>query len=239
MAAADAASAGGAAIGTGLDADAFRKLYPEDYFKSFLEDGIRPDGRVLGRARPTTIGLNTISSADGSALVKQGETTVCVAAHACNEANRYMEHARRNVCLRRTQRRTLLRMRTHALAKASMGARPTHLHACVRMHVCSAIISTGPGPTYADSCPLEATHPHTHTGMHILQRTPRAVRAWLPMQVLAGVMMSIVQPGDGAPDAGSVTTSVEVAPFSSADWRPGRAPELVASVSEHLEQVKM
>eukprot|EP00955_Chlamydomonas_euryale_P005241 56164-Chlamydomonas_euryale.AAC.7 len=66
-----------------LDADAFRKLYPEDYFKSFLQDDLRPDGRVLGRARPTSIGINTITSADGSALVKQGDTMVCSCVEAC------------------------------------------------------------------------------------------------------------------------------------------------------------
>jgi exosome complex component RRP43 len=59
-----------------LEADAFKKLYPHDYLESFLKDGIRPGGRVLGRARATTIGLGTITSIDGSALVKQGDTTV-------------------------------------------------------------------------------------------------------------------------------------------------------------------
>ena len=59
-----------------LDADAFRRLYPDQYYARFLEDDIRPDGRTLGRSRATTIGLGTITSADGSALVKQGNTTV-------------------------------------------------------------------------------------------------------------------------------------------------------------------
>ena len=61
-----------------LDADSFRRLYPHEYFLRFLADGIRPDGRTLGTARATTIGLCTISSpgVDGSALIKQGNTTV-------------------------------------------------------------------------------------------------------------------------------------------------------------------
>ncbi len=60
----------------GLDADAFRKLYPDQFFARFLDDGIRPDGRTLGRSRATNIGIGTIASVDGSALVKQGNTTV-------------------------------------------------------------------------------------------------------------------------------------------------------------------
>lgn len=64
------------ASGAGLDAQAFRRLYPDLYLQRFLDDGIRPDGRTLGRWRATTIGLGTITSTDGSALVKQGNTTV-------------------------------------------------------------------------------------------------------------------------------------------------------------------
>ncbi|GAX85983.1 hypothetical protein CEUSTIGMA_g13399.t1 [Chlamydomonas eustigma] len=113
-----------------LDADAFRKLYPEQYFQRFLDDGIRPDGRTIGRSRATTIGVGTISSVEGSALVKQGDTTI-----------------------------------------------------------------------------------------------------------LAGVRTSLSRPLDSHPDCGALTINVELAPFSSADWRPGRAPELVSTVSERLHQI--
>ncbi len=58
-----------------LQADAFKKLYPREFFAKFIEDGIRPDGRPLGRGRPTTIGLGVVSTADSSALVKIGSTT--------------------------------------------------------------------------------------------------------------------------------------------------------------------
>lgn len=76
MAAAVAPTA--AATGTdSLDADSFRKLYPQAYHQKFLDDGIRHTGRIVGRARETAITLGTITSADGSSLVKQGETTVC------------------------------------------------------------------------------------------------------------------------------------------------------------------
>ena len=51
-------------------AAAFKRLYPDKYFARFVADGLRPDGRTLGRARATTIGLNAVSTADASALVK-------------------------------------------------------------------------------------------------------------------------------------------------------------------------
>ena len=59
----------------GLQADAFKKLYPKEFLARFTDDGIRPDGRPVGRCRSTSIGLNVISTADGSALVKTGSTT--------------------------------------------------------------------------------------------------------------------------------------------------------------------
>lgn len=59
----------------GLQADAFKKLYPREFLARFVADGIRPDGRPVGRCRPTTIGLHVISTADGSAMVKTGSTT--------------------------------------------------------------------------------------------------------------------------------------------------------------------
>ena len=58
-----------------LQADAFKKLYPREFFSRFIEDGIRPDGRPIGRCRPSTIGLDVVSTADSSALVKIGSTT--------------------------------------------------------------------------------------------------------------------------------------------------------------------
>lgn len=42
---------------------------------------------------------------------------------------------------------------------------------------------------------------------------------------------------DTAPDRGALSINVELAPFSTADWRPGRAPELISTVSERLCQV--
>ena len=59
-----------------LEPDAFRKLYPDQYYSRFLAEGLRPDGRPLSQARPTTIALGAVTTADSSALVKIGNTTV-------------------------------------------------------------------------------------------------------------------------------------------------------------------
>ena len=63
-------------VSPNLGPEAFKKLYPEQYYKKFIESGIRPDGRTFGRGRPATIGLDAVSTADSSALIKIGSTTV-------------------------------------------------------------------------------------------------------------------------------------------------------------------
>lgn len=56
----------------------FRRIQPHEYLSRFLAEGYRPDGRSVGNyeARQPAINVGSISSADGSALVKLGETTV-------------------------------------------------------------------------------------------------------------------------------------------------------------------
>ena len=61
--------------GNELQAEAFKQLYPEQYYAKFVNSNLRPDGRSLDNARATTIGINPIGTADSSALVKMGETT--------------------------------------------------------------------------------------------------------------------------------------------------------------------
>ena len=61
---------------SGLRASAFKRIYPEQYYAEFISRELRPDGRKLEEARPATIGVGTIQSADSSALVKLGNTTV-------------------------------------------------------------------------------------------------------------------------------------------------------------------
>jgi exosome complex component RRP43 len=62
-----------------MEASAFARLYPEQYYDKFLAEGARPDGRPLGRARPVSVARGVVTTADGSALAKVGRTT-CLAA---------------------------------------------------------------------------------------------------------------------------------------------------------------
>ncbi|XP_048774394.1 exosome complex component RRP43-like [Ostrea edulis] len=57
-------------------ADDFRTARPKEYFRNFLEQEVRPDGRELGETRTIVINIGCLSTANGSALVKVGNTTV-------------------------------------------------------------------------------------------------------------------------------------------------------------------
>ncbi|XP_054611887.1 exosome complex component RRP43 [Dunckerocampus dactyliophorus] len=54
----------------------FKTAEPLEYHRSFLKENCRPDGRELLEFRTTTLNIGSISTADGSALVKLGNTTV-------------------------------------------------------------------------------------------------------------------------------------------------------------------
>ncbi|KFV87215.1 Exosome complex component RRP43, partial [Struthio camelus australis] len=54
----------------------FRTVEPLEYYRRFLKENCRPDGRELGEFRATTVNIGSITTADGSALVKLGNTTV-------------------------------------------------------------------------------------------------------------------------------------------------------------------
>ncbi|XP_065856397.1 uncharacterized protein [Euphorbia lathyris] len=62
-----------------MEVDAFRRLFPLRYYERHLAESIRPDARRLGTARDTTVALGAVASADGSALVKIGSTTMLAA----------------------------------------------------------------------------------------------------------------------------------------------------------------
>ena len=64
-----------AAGGEVLEAEAFQRLYPEQYYAKFIEQSVRPDGRPLGRPRPASVGFGVVSTANASALVKLGSST--------------------------------------------------------------------------------------------------------------------------------------------------------------------
>ncbi|KAL4422267.1 hypothetical protein ABPG75_008464 [Micractinium tetrahymenae] len=76
-AAAAAAAPGGSEA---LQAEAFQRLYPDQYLAKFVAQGVRPDGRPLALPRATSIGLGVVTTADASALVKIGSTTVLAGA---------------------------------------------------------------------------------------------------------------------------------------------------------------
>ncbi|NXP67740.1 EXOS8 protein, partial [Chloropsis cyanopogon] len=75
-----------------------RTVEPLEYYRRFLKENCRPDGRELGEFRTTTVNigkcLRSITTADGSALVKLGNTTVIcgvkaeLAAPAVDSANK-------------------------------------------------------------------------------------------------------------------------------------------------------
>mmetsp|Transcript_63158 Transcript_63158/g.105041 ORF Transcript_63158/g.105041 Transcript_63158/m.105041 type:complete len:320 (+) Transcript_63158:32-991(+) len=65
-----------------MQAEAFRKIHPLQYHLKFLNQGVRPDGRGLLRARRVVANTRVITAADGSAMVKLGQTMVLVGIQA-------------------------------------------------------------------------------------------------------------------------------------------------------------
>ncbi|KAH9939311.1 ribosomal protein S5 domain 2-like protein [Epithele typhae] len=59
-----------------LKALTFQRLHPRTYLARFLAEGVRPDGRELDDWRDLSVHVGSISTADGSALVRLGATTV-------------------------------------------------------------------------------------------------------------------------------------------------------------------
>ncbi|XP_058831395.1 exosome complex component RRP43-like [Topomyia yanbarensis] len=59
-----------------MDLKTYKKIHPVKYYKDHLENNIRPDGREIGDLRPLAINFGSIGTADGSAIVKIGNTTV-------------------------------------------------------------------------------------------------------------------------------------------------------------------
>ena len=63
--------------GQTVSVSSFKKLEPEEYLRQHYQQGLRPDGRKgLTSLRPVSISVGSISVADGSAVVKQGDTIV-------------------------------------------------------------------------------------------------------------------------------------------------------------------
>ncbi|XP_002733208.1 exosome complex component RRP43-like [Saccoglossus kowalevskii] len=67
----------------------FKTAQPVEYYRQFLKKDVRPDGRELGEIRSTIVNIGSISTAEGSALVKLGNTTVIcgIKAELCTPTN--------------------------------------------------------------------------------------------------------------------------------------------------------
>ncbi|KAG8917387.1 hypothetical protein FRC00_013681, partial [Tulasnella sp. 408] len=65
-----------ATSGSKLDAKTFQRLHPRAYLERFLSEGIRPDGREPTTWRDVSLNAGSISTAEGSALVRLGNTTI-------------------------------------------------------------------------------------------------------------------------------------------------------------------
>jgi exosome complex component RRP43 len=55
---------------------AFKRLYPSEYHRRFLQEGLRADGRALLGLRRTAVAPRAVESAEGSAIARVGNTTV-------------------------------------------------------------------------------------------------------------------------------------------------------------------
>ena len=46
-----------AGVAVNLEAEAYRRLYPDAFYAKFLAAGTRPDGRLLSAARATSVSI--------------------------------------------------------------------------------------------------------------------------------------------------------------------------------------
>ncbi|RSH82145.1 hypothetical protein EHS25_006078 [Saitozyma podzolica] len=71
-----ATSSSSIAAASSSSAEVFKRLHPASYLARFLTKGYRPDGRKLRGWRDVSVNVGSISTANGSALVRLGETTM-------------------------------------------------------------------------------------------------------------------------------------------------------------------
>lgn len=62
-----------------MEEEASHCIFPIHYYEKHLLESIRPDVRHLSHARHTTVSFGPVGTADGSALVKIGDTTMLAA----------------------------------------------------------------------------------------------------------------------------------------------------------------
>jgi polyribonucleotide nucleotidyltransferase len=61
---------------TNLDPQIFQRLHPKAYLERFIAEHVRPDGREASDWRDLFVHVGPIETADGSALVRLGDTTI-------------------------------------------------------------------------------------------------------------------------------------------------------------------
>jgi exosome complex component RRP43 len=54
----------------------FQRLHPKSYLERFIAESFRPDGREVTDWRDVSVHVGSISTADGSALARLGDTTI-------------------------------------------------------------------------------------------------------------------------------------------------------------------
>ncbi|KAK0190356.1 ribosomal protein S5 domain 2-like protein [Armillaria mellea] len=59
-----------------LKAAVFQRLHPRVYLERFVAENVRPDGRDFDAWRDVSVNIGSVSTANGSALVRLGDTTV-------------------------------------------------------------------------------------------------------------------------------------------------------------------
>ncbi|KZP27977.1 hypothetical protein FIBSPDRAFT_817989 [Athelia psychrophila] len=59
-----------------IKASIFQRLHPQVYLERFISENVRPDGRAFDAWRDISVNVGSISTADGSALVRLGDTTI-------------------------------------------------------------------------------------------------------------------------------------------------------------------
>lgn len=59
-----------------MEVEAFQRLDPENFYRRFIKNGVRPDGRELRTVRPVSVDVDVLSEkhVQGSALVGLGST---------------------------------------------------------------------------------------------------------------------------------------------------------------------
>lgn len=59
-----------------MAAELLKRIQPELFYQHFAQQGLRPDGRLSDEGRAVSVNVGPITTANGSSLVRIGQTTV-------------------------------------------------------------------------------------------------------------------------------------------------------------------